>query len=158
MDEAGALLGHHYFIDGLVVHGKARGRELGFPTANLQTANELLPPAGVYATTAAINGVEHPSVTNVGMRPTFGDVDRIVVETHLLDLSRDLYDARRTPVVRPAPQGRTHVPRRGRAARPDRRGLPIGPPAVRAHFAVSKAGIRHSGISGRASARPDRID
>jgi riboflavin kinase/FMN adenylyltransferase len=94
VDEAGALLGHHYFIDGTVVHGAGRGREIGFPTANLDTANELLPPAGVYATTAAVNGIEHPSVTNIGMRPTFGDVDRIHVETHLLDASRDLYGAR----------------------------------------------------------------
>jgi riboflavin kinase / FMN adenylyltransferase len=94
VDEAGALLGHHYFIDGTVVHGAARGREIGFPTANLDTANELLPPAGVYATAAAVNGIEHPSVTNIGMRPTFGDVDRIHVETHLLDASRDLYGAR----------------------------------------------------------------
>ena len=93
VDEAGALLGHHYFIDGTVVHGAGRGREIGFPTANLDTANELLPPAGVYATTAAVNGIEHPSVTNIGMRPTFGDVDRIHVETHLLDASRDLYGA-----------------------------------------------------------------
>ena len=44
--------------------------------------------------TAAVNGVEHPSVTNVGMRPTFGDVDRLQIETHLLDGARDLYDAR----------------------------------------------------------------
>jgi len=94
VDEAGALLGHHYFIDGVVVRGAARGRELGFPTANLQTANELLPPAGVYATTAAVNGIEHPSVTNIGMRPTFGDVSAIQVETHLLDGGRDLYDTR----------------------------------------------------------------
>jgi riboflavin kinase/FMN adenylyltransferase len=94
VDEAGALLGHHYFIDGTVVRGAGRGRGIGFPTANLETANELLPPAGVYATTAAIGGVAHPSVTNVGLRPTFGDVDRLQVETHLLDGSRDLYDSR----------------------------------------------------------------
>jgi riboflavin kinase/FMN adenylyltransferase len=94
VDEAGALLGHHYFIDGSVGRGDARGRELGFPTANLQTANELLPPGGVYATIAAIDGVEHPSVTNIGTRPTFGAGDTVHVETHLLDLSRDLYDRR----------------------------------------------------------------
>ena len=94
VDEAGALLGHHYFIDGTVVEGRKRGRELGFPTANLDTANELLPPAGVYATMATVNGVAYPAVTNVGMRPTFGDVDRLQVETHLLDGGRDLYGAR----------------------------------------------------------------
>jgi riboflavin kinase / FMN adenylyltransferase len=93
VDEAGALLGHHYFIDGTVVRGAQRGRELGFPTANLETANELLPPTGVYATAAMIDGVAHPSVTNVGLRPTFGDVDRLQIETHLLDANRDLYDA-----------------------------------------------------------------
>lgn len=92
VDEAGALLGHHYFIDGTVVRGAGRGREIGFSTANLETANELLPPAGVYATAAAIDGIAHPSVTNVGMRPTFGDVDRLQIETHLLDRDRELYD------------------------------------------------------------------
>ena len=94
VDEAGALLGHHYFIDGSVVHGDARGREIGFPTANLATANELLPPNGVYATTASIDGIEHPSVTNIGTRPTFDKNTGVHVETHLLDGSRDLYGAR----------------------------------------------------------------
>jgi riboflavin kinase / FMN adenylyltransferase len=93
VDEAGALLGHHYFIDGTVVHGDARGRELGFPTANLESANELVPPAGVYATTAAIGGIEHASVTNIGTCPTFGTAGQLRVETHLLDGSRDIYDA-----------------------------------------------------------------
>ncbi len=92
VDEAGALLGHHYFIDGTVVRGAGRGREIGFPTANLSTENELLPPSGVYATTATIGGIVHPAVTNIGMRPTFGDVDRLTIETHVFDLSLDLYD------------------------------------------------------------------
>ena len=83
VDEAGALLGHHYFID---------GRELGFPTANLATDNELLPPPGVYATTATVRGVVHPAITNLGMRPTFGDVDRLTIETHIFDFREDLYD------------------------------------------------------------------
>jgi len=93
VDEAGALLGHHYFIDGTVTRGAGRGRGLGFPTANLTTCNELVPPGGVYATTATIDGVVHPSITNIGMRPTFGDVERPTVETHVFDLSRDLYDS-----------------------------------------------------------------
>src|SRR5919106_1833478 len=57
IDEAGALLGHHYFIDGTVTRGAGRGRELGFATANLCTENELPPPSGVYATTVTIDGV-----------------------------------------------------------------------------------------------------
>jgi riboflavin kinase/FMN adenylyltransferase len=83
VDEAGALLGHHYFIDGQVVHGDGRGRDLGFPTANLETANELLPPAGIYATVAIIDGAAHPSVTSIGVRPTFGP-GPLTVETHVL--------------------------------------------------------------------------
>jgi riboflavin kinase/FMN adenylyltransferase len=93
VDEAGALLGHHYFIDGTVTRGAGRGREIGFPTANLATENELLPPAGVYATTATVLGVVHPAITNIGMRPTFGDVDRLTIETHIFDFTEDLYDS-----------------------------------------------------------------
>ena len=93
VDEAAALLGHHFFLDGRVVRGAGRGRELGCPTANIETANELVPPAGVYATTITIDGVLWPSITNIGLRPTFGDVSRVTVETHVFDLSRDLYGA-----------------------------------------------------------------
>ena len=84
VDEAGALLGHHYAIDGTVVEGARRGRELGFPTANLSTSNELIPPHGVYATTIAIDGQMHPSVTNIGQRPTFGDQLATTIETHII--------------------------------------------------------------------------
>jgi riboflavin kinase/FMN adenylyltransferase len=91
VDEAGALLGHPYTIDGTVVEGSHRGRDLGFPTANLATDNELIPPHGVYATTVRLDGVIYPSITNVGIRPTFDDEPRTVIETHLLDVERDLY-------------------------------------------------------------------
>jgi riboflavin kinase/FMN adenylyltransferase len=93
MDEAAALLGHHYFLDGTVTRGRSRGREVGFPTANLQTFNELLPPNGVYATAVKLAGDERLSaaVTNVGVRPTFEASGAPVVETHIFDLDRDLY-------------------------------------------------------------------
>ncbi len=91
MDEAGALLGHPYYIDGTVVAGKRRGRELGFPTANLQTENELLPPNGVYATTTTIDGVVHASLTNVGVRPTFGDTATPIIEAYVFGFNGDLY-------------------------------------------------------------------
>ncbi|HXG55394.1 MAG TPA: bifunctional riboflavin kinase/FAD synthetase [Vicinamibacterales bacterium] len=93
VDEAGALLGHHYFLDGTVIRGAGRGRELGVPTANIATENELTPPTGVYATLVTVDGVVHPAVTNIGMRPTFGDVEAPVIEAHLLDVERDLYDS-----------------------------------------------------------------
>jgi riboflavin kinase / FMN adenylyltransferase len=91
VDEAGALLGHHFFLDGAVVRGAGRGRELGVPTANLETRNELVPPHGVYATTATVGGVVYPSVTNIGMRPTFESSGKTTVEAHLLGFDRDLY-------------------------------------------------------------------
>ena len=90
MDEAGALLGHGYYVDGTVVEGKRRGHEIGFPTANLMTDNELLPPHGVYATTTTIDGIVHAGLTNIGTRPTFGE-SGTTVETHLLNYSGDLY-------------------------------------------------------------------
>lgn len=93
VDEAGALLGHQYFIDGTVVHGAQRGRTIGFPTANVETTNELLPPFGVYATTASLDGIVYPSVTNIGVRPTVDDSGRISIETHIFNLDRDLYGA-----------------------------------------------------------------
>jgi riboflavin kinase/FMN adenylyltransferase len=91
VDEAGALLGHYYSIDGSVVQGAKRGRELGFPTANLCPDNELIPPAGVYATTVGLGGVVHPAITNIGTRPTFESAGETVVETHVFDFDKDLY-------------------------------------------------------------------
>jgi riboflavin kinase / FMN adenylyltransferase len=93
VDEAGALLGHTFFIDGVVVEGRRRGREIGFPTANLATGNELIPPHGVYATMVTIDGVVHASLTNVGVRPTFGE-SQTVIETHVLHYQGDLYGRR----------------------------------------------------------------
>ena len=60
VDEAGALLGHHYAIEGSVVQGQQRGQGLGFPTANICAENELVPPHGVYATTVVVEGMAYP--------------------------------------------------------------------------------------------------
>jgi riboflavin kinase/FMN adenylyltransferase len=90
VDEAAALLGHHYALDGVVVHGDGRGRTLGFPTANLEPVNELLPALGIYVTIAIIDGVCHPAVTSIGVRPTIGG-GPVTVETHVLDGPMDLY-------------------------------------------------------------------
>ena len=94
VDEAGALLGHPYFIDATVTRGDGRGRTIGFPTANLHPENDLLPPRGVYATLAIVGGVTKPSVTNIGVRPTFDTSGGESVETHILEDDRDLYGAR----------------------------------------------------------------
>ena len=74
-----------------MVKGAGRGREIGIPTANITTPNELVPPMGVYATLLTVDEIVLPSVTNIGMRPTFGDVDRPVIEAHVLDFDHDLY-------------------------------------------------------------------
>jgi len=91
MDEAAALLGHPYYVDGRIVEGERRGREMGFPTANLDTENELIPPNGVYATMMTIDGIVHAGMTNIGVRPTFGDDTRTTIETHILRYEGDLY-------------------------------------------------------------------
>jgi riboflavin kinase/FMN adenylyltransferase len=91
VDEAGALLGHQYSIDGTVIHGDHRGRTIGFPTANLCTENELLPPNGVYATMATVGAVVLPAVTNIGTRPTVDQSGKTHIETHVFNLDKDLY-------------------------------------------------------------------
>jgi riboflavin kinase/FMN adenylyltransferase len=91
VDEAGALMGHPYVIVGSVVEGRKRGRGIGFPTANIESPNELLPAHGVYATNLIIDGTVRPSITNVGVRPTFDDTLETTVETYVLDFDGDLY-------------------------------------------------------------------
>ncbi|HND29121.1 MAG TPA: bifunctional riboflavin kinase/FAD synthetase [Myxococcota bacterium] len=90
VEEAGRLLGRPHWLRGLVVQGDQRGRTLGFPTANLQTEVELLPAFGVYATRVEVDGLLHPAVTNIGLRPTFSG-KHVSVESHLLDFQGDLY-------------------------------------------------------------------
>jgi riboflavin kinase/FMN adenylyltransferase len=83
------FLGAPYEIEGRVVHGQARGRDLGFPTANVRTANEIL-PSGVFLSLASVGHGDRPSLTNIGVRPTFGD-NPPGVETHILDFRGNLY-------------------------------------------------------------------
>ena len=67
---------------------------MGFPTANLRTDNELIPPHGVYATTLTVDGIVHAAITNVGVNPTFGDNGATTIETHVLHYNRELYGQR----------------------------------------------------------------
>jgi riboflavin kinase/FMN adenylyltransferase len=94
VEEARALLGRPYFVDGTVVEGERRGRTLGFPTANLESENEILPGAGVFAARCRLaRGEWVPAVVNVGRRPTFGGRE-VSVEAHLLGFDGDLYGSR----------------------------------------------------------------
>ncbi|MCM2276768.1 MAG: bifunctional riboflavin kinase/FAD synthetase [Oligoflexia bacterium] len=91
IEAATRLLGREFYYRGIVRKGDGRGRTLGFPTANLKIEEKLTLPHGVYATWALWNGKKFPSVTNVGVRPTFGLESPVLVETHLLDVDTDLY-------------------------------------------------------------------
>ena len=84
-------LGRHYSIRGPVVHGDHRGRELGYPTANIAVAaDRALPAFGVYATWAHLGPERFASATSVGNRPTFDGKDT-TVEAHILDFDREIY-------------------------------------------------------------------
>ncbi|RFA20234.1 bifunctional riboflavin kinase/FAD synthetase [Subtercola boreus] len=89
---ATALLGHAPAIQGEVVHGAKRGRELGFPTANLSPRSEgLIPADGVYAGWLTDNGTRYPAAISVGSNPTFDGVPPKQVEAFVLDETLDLY-------------------------------------------------------------------
>ncbi|MEY8442054.1 riboflavin biosynthesis protein RibF [Lactobacillaceae bacterium 24-114] len=90
--QANYQLGYYYQTSGLVVHGFARGRKLGFPTINVETPTpELLPKIGVYAVKVVINGVLYDGMANVGRNITFGDHNKLTVEIYLFDVEKELY-------------------------------------------------------------------
>lgn len=89
---AAEMLGHVHSVRGVVVHGAARGRELGFPTANLSPDSEGLVPAdGVYAGWLTDDGTRYPAAISVGNNPTFDGVAQKQVEAYVLDRDIDLY-------------------------------------------------------------------
>jgi riboflavin kinase / FMN adenylyltransferase len=93
LDRATAMLGRTLSVLGTVEPGDRRGRELGFPTANLNPHNEVLPPNGVYAVRVIIGPEQFGGVVNIGVRPTFASTQPLqVLEVHILDFSRELYD------------------------------------------------------------------
>jgi riboflavin kinase/FMN adenylyltransferase len=92
VSEAGELLGYPPCVRAIVVHGEKRGRELGYPTANLAPSPEgLIPADGVYAAWATIGEDRFPAAVSVGNNPTFDGVPEKRVEAHLLDQDLDLY-------------------------------------------------------------------
>lgn len=93
LDAVSQMLGRSYALCGKVVHGEGLGRQLGFPTANIDCARLALPPGGVYAVQVQVEGRTYPGVLNIGTRPTIQQpVPQLRVEAHLLDFSGDLYD------------------------------------------------------------------
>jgi riboflavin kinase/FMN adenylyltransferase len=93
VEHAAELLGHVPTVSGLVVHGFKRGRELGYPTANLALdAEGFIPGDGVYAGWLVDGGVRYPAAISVGNNPTFEGVPKKQVEAYVLDRDLDLYD------------------------------------------------------------------
>jgi riboflavin kinase/FMN adenylyltransferase len=90
IEEASKLLGRFYTIEGEVVHGAHRGRTIGFPTANLRTANEVLPAFGVYAVHAEVGERRFQGVASIGIRPTF-NAGPVSIEVYLFGFEGDLY-------------------------------------------------------------------
>lgn len=90
---ANKLLGQPFIISGDVVHGRAIGREIGFPTANIQTDNpdKIIPPNGVYEAICHLADKSYRAILNIGNNPTVGGKER-TIEAYLLDFEGDLYD------------------------------------------------------------------
>jgi riboflavin kinase / FMN adenylyltransferase len=91
LDAAGQMLGRPYAISGKVVPGDKIGRQLGFPTANLDTTGLVRPPNGVYAASTCFEGKSYRVALNIGVRPTVAAGSQLRVEAHLLDFSGELY-------------------------------------------------------------------
>jgi riboflavin kinase / FMN adenylyltransferase len=92
IEQANRLLGRPYDLPGIVEEGLQRGRQLGFPTANLAIdPHRLIPANGTYGGYADLNGVRYQAVCNIGLCPTFGDQAQKRVEVHLLDYPGDAF-------------------------------------------------------------------
>ena len=92
---AARLLSKPYRLPGTVVHGMARGKLLGFPTANIRPDKSLIPAYGVYATNIYLDGKRYTGATNIGNNPTFGD-EGTSIEAFLFDFKGDLYSRQMT--------------------------------------------------------------
>jgi riboflavin kinase / FMN adenylyltransferase len=88
--EANTLLGREFTIEGRVIHGHHRGKNLGFPTANIKPEVKLHPAEGVYAVYCRVGDAIHPAVMNIGYNPTFQD-RRVQYEVHILDFDQEIY-------------------------------------------------------------------
>ncbi|OUR93052.1 riboflavin biosynthesis protein RibF [Halobacteriovorax marinus] len=92
VEESEKLLGRPFFLRGTVVKGAERGRQIGFPTANINYGQiRITPKLGVYVTTVEVRGEEYHSITNVGLNPTFKDDSVKTVETNIFDFDDDIY-------------------------------------------------------------------
>lgn len=89
IEKANRLLGRNYDIEGRVIKGKSRGKALGFPTANIETKNEIV-PTGIFITTVIVETETYPSLTNIGNCPTFNQQETNI-ESYIINFDRNLY-------------------------------------------------------------------
>ncbi len=89
--EASQYLGRYHFVSGRVASGRGRGRQLGYPTANIAARTEVIPPNGIYASILRVGDRQWPSVTSVGVNPTFGDGPR-TIESYIFEFDANLYE------------------------------------------------------------------
>ena len=85
------MLGRPYGVEGVIIRGDRRGHTIGFPTANLHPHNRVIPKFGVYATATLIDSVWRRSITNIGVRPTFGPESEPSIESYIFDFDGELY-------------------------------------------------------------------
>ena len=90
IEEANKLLGYNYYVEGPVVHGLKNGRKINFPTVNQEIEEEIL-PHGVYISRTKVGDKIYKSMTNIGRHPTINELDKPIIETHLLDFNEFIY-------------------------------------------------------------------
>ena len=93
IEQANRFLGRPYMIQGKVVHGKKRGKILlGFATANVDYQNYIMPKRGVYGVEVLIENQSYKGMANIGLNPTFGDIEVPTLEVHIFDFDKMIYD------------------------------------------------------------------
>ncbi|MCR4881051.1 MAG: riboflavin biosynthesis protein RibF [bacterium] len=93
MEQVNKLMYKPFSLKNVVISGMRRGRWLGFPTANLEfPKKKIIPHFGVYAGYTIVDGVKHPSIANIGVRPTFADTEKPLTEVNILGFNKNLYD------------------------------------------------------------------
>ncbi|MDX1639025.1 MAG: bifunctional riboflavin kinase/FAD synthetase [Balneolaceae bacterium] len=87
------LLGRYYMLNGTVIHGDKRGKEIGYPTANIKPEhpNKIIPKDGVYAVKVRLDGEWHGGMMNIGTRPTFDEKENRTLEVNIFEFDQDIY-------------------------------------------------------------------
>ena len=90
IEEANKVLGFNYYVEGPVMHGLENGRKINFPTVNLEVDEKILSD-GVYITKTTVDGKVYKSMTNIGTHPSISELNKPIIEAHLLDFSEMIY-------------------------------------------------------------------